>query len=94
MKIIKYKFLSAEINHGTEEEPKIEPVLLGKRMAWSEANEETAKAEAFNGEYTIEDDDQGEQETPITLENRVDALETDTADLAEALDMILSGVTE
>ena len=94
MKIIKYKFLSAEINHGTEEEPKIEPVLLEKRMGWSEANEEIAKAEAYNGEYTIEDDDQGEQETPITLENRVDALETDTADLAEALDMILSGVTE
>ena len=93
-KMISYKFLSAEINRETEENPKIEPVLLEKRMAWSEANEETAKAEAFNGEYTIEDDDQGEPEAPITLENRVSDLETDTADLAEALDMILSGVTE
>lgn len=29
-----------------------------------------------------------------TLDDRVATLETDTADLAEALDMILSGVTE
>lgn len=93
-KMIYYKFMSCMVNRGTEEAPKIEPILLEKRMAWSEANEETAKAEAINGEYIIEDDDQGEPEAPITLENRVSDLETDTADLAEALDMILSGVTE
>lgn len=55
MKIIKYKFLSAEINHGTEEEPKIEQIILDKSMTWNEVNEETAKREAYNG-YTIEDD--------------------------------------
>jgi hypothetical protein len=35
-----------------------------------------------------------EPEGKPTLEDRVGNLETDTADLAEALDMILSGVTE
>ena len=86
MKIIKYKFLSAEINCGTEEAPKIEPVLLEKRMGWSEANEETAKAEAINGEYTVEDDGTDSAEKPTEAER--------IAELEEALDMILSGVTE
>lgn len=98
MKIIKY-ILSVKTNIGTKEEPvweiseggNVEIRCTESNLA---ANEEIAKKEAYNGEYTIEDDGQGEQETPITLENRVDALETDTADLAEALDMILSGVTE
>ena len=56
MKNISYKFLSAEINHGTEEEPNIEQIFRDKSMTWSEANEEIAKREAYNGEYTIEDD--------------------------------------
>lgn len=56
MKRIKYKFLSAEINHGTEENPDIELILLEKSMTWNEANEEIARREAYNGEYTIEDD--------------------------------------
>ena len=56
MKIISYKFLSAEINHGTEETPNIEQFFLDKSMGWNEVNEETAKAEAYKGEYTIEDD--------------------------------------
>ena len=56
MKIIKYKFLSAEINHGTEENPNIEQFFLDKSMGWNEVNEEIAKAEAYKGEYTIEDD--------------------------------------
>ena len=53
-------------------------------MPWSEANEETAKAQAHNGEYTIEDD--GEEET-VTPEARI-------AELEDALDMLLNGVTE
>lgn len=92
MKILRYN-LCTRVIHGAEEGP-IEEILSPVTMGWNEANEEIAKAEAYNGEYTIEDDGQGEPEAPITLENRVDALETDTADLAEALDMILSGVTE
>ena len=93
-KMISYKFLSAEINHGTEEEPNMEQLFLEKSMAWSEANEEIAKVEAYNGEYTIEDDGQGEPEANATLEDRVGTLETDSTEMKEALDMILSGVTE
>ena len=61
MKIIKYRFVSAEINIGTEENPKIEQVFLEKAIHYTEANEEIAKAEAYNGEYTIE-----EVEVPVT----------------------------
>ena len=57
-KVITYQFLSAEVNHGTKENPNIEQVFLTKSMAWSEASEEIAKREAYNGEYTIEDDGQ------------------------------------
>ena len=53
MKIIKYRFLSAEINRGTEESPDIEQVFLEKSMDWTETNEEIAKQEAYNGEYEI-----------------------------------------
>ena len=67
MKIIKYKFLSAEINHGTEENPIIEQFILDKSMGWNEANEEIAKKEAYNGEYTIEDD--GQTSYPVAPHN-------------------------
>lgn len=55
-KVIKYKFLSGEVNHGTEEYPNIEQIFLNKTVGWNEANEEAAKREAYNGEYAIEDD--------------------------------------
>lgn len=66
MKVIKYQ-LCTEVNHGTEEEPDIEQVLSAVTLGWSEANEAIAKAEAYNGEYTIEDD--GEQEPVIPPTN-------------------------
>lgn len=56
MEKIKYKFLSAEVNRGTKDSPDIKQIFLEKSMQWSEANEEIAKKEAYNGEYTIEDD--------------------------------------
>ena len=55
-KIIKYKFLSCEVNHGTEEAPNMEQIILDVIMPLTVANEEIAKVEAINGEYTIEDD--------------------------------------
>ena len=55
MKIIKYNFCT-KVNHGTEEEPQIEEILSPVTMGWDEANEEIAKKEAYNGEYTIVDD--------------------------------------
>ena len=85
MKIIKYKFLSAEINHGTEEEPNIEQIFANITMGWSEVNEEIAKEEAYNGEYTIEDDGQPEPaETPSQLDV-IEAQVTYTAMMTDTL---------
>lgn len=85
MKVIKYKFLSCEINRGTEEEPKMEPVILEKRIICSdavfEANLAIAKAEAYNGEYTIEDDGQPELNAQPTDQERIAALEGAVLDL-------------
>lgn len=86
MKIIKYN-LCTKVNHGTEEAPNFEEILSPVTMTWSEANEEIAKREAYKGEYTIEDDGQPETETTPSQEERI-------AELEEALDMLLSGVTE
>lgn len=52
MKVIKYRFLSCEIDHGTE----VEQIFLDKALPYSEEAEELARAEAYNGVYTIEDD--------------------------------------
>lgn len=68
-KFIKYKFLSCEVNKGTEEKPDIEQIFLEKSMNWNTANEEIAKKEAYNGEYIIEDDGQPDPaETPTELD--------------------------
>jgi len=49
MNVIKYMLLqSVSEEHG--------PVLLEKRVEYSEDNLEIVKAEAFNGEYVIEED--------------------------------------
>jgi len=48
MKVIKYKFNVGESD--------AKPILTDVEMGWNEANEEIAKSEAYNGEYTIEDD--------------------------------------
>lgn len=74
MKQIKYKFLSAEINHGTEENPNIKQIFLDKSMTYSEANEEIAKKEAHNGEYTIEDDGQPEPTVEPTADDILNAM--------------------
>lgn len=65
MKIIKYQ-LYTEVNHGTEDEPNIEQVFSAVALGWSEANEKIAKAEAYNGDYTIEDDGRPEPVIPPT----------------------------
>jgi hypothetical protein len=86
-KVIKYKFLSCEVNHGTEENPDIEQIFLEKSMGWNETNEEIAKREAYNSEYTIEDDGKPEPVAALSPEDRI-------AELEAALAMLLSGVTE
>lgn len=60
MKVIKY-LLCSRANHGTEEKPVWEDSFLQKEIRCAadklEANEEIAKREAYNGEYTIEDEE-------------------------------------
>lgn len=66
-----YYFFDNPINKGTEESPDLEHNLFEKSLPYSETNEEIAKAEAYNGEYTIDDD--GESE-PIPAETTDDVL--------------------
>lgn len=75
-KVIKYN-LCTRVNHGTEEEPKIEEILSPVTMGWNEANEEIAKKEAY-GKPTIEDDGQPDPEpTPSDGDSAVwDELDT------------------
>ena len=64
MKRLTYKYLSCEVNQGTDDTPELVPMYLDKSVTWSEANEAIAKAEAYNGEYTIEDDGEPEPVMP------------------------------
>ena len=78
-KVIKYKFLSCEVNHGTDENPDIEQIFLDVSMGWNEANEEIAKGEAYNGEYEIYDDGQPD---PDSIPSQLDRVESQMAYLA------------
>ena len=71
-KILKYN-LCTKVNRGTNEEPQMEEILSPVELSWSEANEEMAKREAYNGEYTIEDDGQPD---PIAEPTADDVLNT------------------
>ena len=84
MKTIKYKFLSYEINHGTE----VEQVLLEKTMFCKNQTEfdecyPVAESEAVG---KIDVDGEFDTEEPTDAER--------IAELEEALNMLLSGVTE
>ena len=86
MRVIRYKFLSAEINRGTEDAPDIEQIFLEKIISCPDdavfsENLAIAKGEAYNGEYTIED-------IPMTAEEaraKRDKLLSDT-DWTQTLD--------
>lgn len=58
MKVIKYQYLSDMVNN--------EPYIIGKTIPYSVENEEIAKVEAYNGEYTIEDNGNPEPYTAST----------------------------
>lgn len=79
MKYLKYNLLQSISENG-------EPILAEHMISWSEANEEIAKREAYNGEYTVEDDGVEEATEPTDKER--------IAELEEALALLLSGVTE
>lgn len=82
MKVLKYQ-LCTEVNHGTENEPNIEQVFSAVTLGWSEANEKIAKAEAYNGEYTVEDN--GEPESAPTQIDRIEAQVAYTALMTDTL---------
>lgn len=90
-KIIKYN-LCTKVNHGTVEKPVLEDVLTEVVMGWNEINEAIAQREAYNGEYTVEDDGQGETAAPSEgedtevseLKARVQLLEQQLAAYEEA----------
>lgn len=82
MKIIKYQ-LCTEVNHGTEDKPDIQQVLSSVALGWSEGNETIAKAEAYKGEYTVEDD--GEPEPAPTQIDRIEAQVAYTALMTDTL---------
>ena len=82
MKIIKYQLCTA-INHGPEAAPKIEQIFSAVTLGWSAANEAIAKAEAYNGEYTIEDD--GEPEPAPTQIDRIEAQVAYTAMMTDTM---------
>lgn len=63
-KVIKY-FRCIE-----ENEENLIPVEIG----WNEINEAIAKLEAYNGEYTIEDDGQPEPATEVSTDDVLDAM--------------------
>lgn len=69
MKIIKYN-LCTRVNHGTEKTPVWEDILSEVEIHCTadnlEANEAIALKEAYNGEYTIEDDGQHEPDNSTT----------------------------
>ena len=71
MKFLKYRLMT-EVNHGTEENPDIQQIFSDVSLGWSESSEEIAKREAYNGEYTIEDDGQPEPEPTEQEQLRAD----------------------
>ena len=85
-KILRYKFLMNEINYGTKENPNIEQIFFDKTLSWSEENEEIAKVEAYNGEYTIEDDGRPE---PTETPNQLDVIEAQVTYTAMMTDTLL-----
>lgn len=86
MKLIKYQ-LCTEINHGTEDEPKIEQVFSAVSLRWSEANEKIAKTEAYNGEYTIEEEPDNRPFEEIQTEKLSNLSETCNQTIVAGMDV-------
>jgi hypothetical protein len=68
-KLVKYKFLSAEINHGTEENPDIEQIILDvviecRTQESFDADYHIAEAEAIPGTIEVTGEFDPEPETP------------------------------
>lgn len=75
MKWINYKIIAGQRNAGTMDNPVMEDVISEKSMSYSEKNLAVVLREAYNGEYTVEDDGQPEPVVEPTPEERLEALE-------------------
>lgn len=89
-KVITYKFVSAEVNHGTEENPIIEQIFLNKSIICStqaqyDTNYPIAEKEAVVGSITIEGEFDEESIEPTLL----DKLEAQTYYTAMMTDTLL-----
>lgn len=82
MKFLRYQIIVSGKPVEKTERP-IQPVLGEKTIPYSIENEEIAKAEAYNGEYTIEDD--GKPEPAPTQLDRIEAQTTYTAMMTDTL---------
>ena len=88
MKIIKHNLVT-RVNLGSDENPQWEEVLNEVSMPWNEANEAIAKAEAHNGEYTIEDDGQPD---PSSIPSQLDRVEAQVNYTAMMTNTLMEGV--
>jgi hypothetical protein len=80
MKYWKYYLIQSVAENG-------EPILAEHLIEQNDVNEKIAKREAYNCEYEPFDDGQPEPEQPMTDAERI-------AQLEEALELLLNGVTE
>lgn len=86
MKVIKYKAKGfTEVYNPETESIQKQEIFVTASMPYSEANEEIAKREAYNGEYTIEDDGQPEPEAQPTQMDVIEAQVTYTAMMTDTL---------
>lgn len=99
MKVIKYQVIGyTDVWNPETEEVERKECLAGMERPYTEEAYQKALAKAYNGEVTVEDAPDPEREP--TTEERISALEeskanqTEVDELNEALDLILSGVTE
>ena len=85
MKVIKYKTVTY-ISRGTEDTPILEEFLMDTVRTYSEMDVEVAAEEAYNGEYTIEDDGK-----PEPAPSQLDRIEAQAAYTAMMTDTLLEG---
>lgn len=60
MKWIKYQILQSVIDE--------QPILVNKKVGYNDANLAIAQTEAYNGEYTIEEDEEDFEKEPLAIE--------------------------
>ncbi len=80
MKVLKYNLIASNEDGEETKGPAV-------TMEYSEANQAIAEREAYHGEVIIEDDGQPESEREPTEAERISELE-------EAMELLLSGVTQ